>query len=438
MNEEQLYLTNARTEEVQNIIDRMPKRFGFWVTAVLSLLFVLFFLFGWVIRYPDVVTGQITVNTNLSPLKLIANNNGKLKLNSIKSMDIVREGQIIAYLENSTTPTNVTKIDSLLKVYNPNNDDILNILQKLPHNFSLGELNVKYYSFVNAVQEFSNYKLDRLYDKQDENLRVLLHEQNNAITTATKRIEMAKNNLDYAYKFFKRDSILFTRKVISEAEFDKTEMSFLSNKDALQNLITNSINARQTLKQTESKLQELGIQKPEKEKELRIALISAYHDLLDNIKNWEQKFVFKSPFNGKVQFLKFYRENQFVQNGEQVFTIVPKEEKSFGQLILPATGSGKIKAGQEVIVKLDNYPFMEYGTIEGRVKSISLTTNITKTDKADIETYMILVDFPAQLKTNYGAKLDFKAEATGVAEIITNDQRLLQRLFGNLRYILNK
>ncbi|WP_158674046.1 HlyD family secretion protein [Pedobacter sp. KBW01] len=353
-------------------------------------------------------------------------------------MDIVREGQIIAYLENSTTPTNVTKIDSLLKVYNPNNDDILNILQKLPHNFSLGELNVKYYSFVNAVQEFSNYKLDRLYDKQDENLRVLLHEQNNAITTATKRIEMAKNNLDYAYKFFKRDSILFTRKVISEAEFDKTEMSFLSNKDALQNLITNSINARQTLKQTESKLQELGIQKPEKEKELRIALISAYHDLLDNIKNWEQKFVFKSPFNGKVQFLKFYRENQFVQNGEQVFTIVPKEEKSFGQLILPATGSGKIKAGQEVIVKLDNYPFMEYGTIEGRVKSISLTTNITKTDKADIETYMILVDFPAQLKTNYGAKLDFKAEATGVAEIITNDQRLLQRLFGNLRYILNK
>jgi len=438
MNEDKLHQTNQRTEEVQHIIERMPTRFGFWVSAIVLLLFVLMFVFGWLVRYPDVVNGQISINANAAPLKLIANANGKLKLNNIKSMDVVKEGQIIAYIENPTNPTNVIYIDSLLKLYNPNDDGILHIRQELPHHFSLGELNTKYYSFANSLQAFINYKQDRLLDKQGENYKELLNEQHKAIATATKRIEMARNSLNYVHKFYSRDSTLFARKVISEAELDKTQMSYLSSKDALQNAINNLINAKQAAQQTESKLQELGIQKPEKEKELRIALTSAYNDLVDNIKSWEQKYVFRASFSGKVQFLKFYNENQFVQASEEVFTIVPKEEQAFGQVILPAQGSGKIKEGQEVIVKLDNYPYMEYGSITGKIKSISLTTSTTKTEKSDIDTYMVLVDFPNQLKTNYGTKLDFKAEAKGMAEIITNDRRLIQRLFDNLKYIMKK
>ncbi|MDQ0965621.1 multidrug efflux pump subunit AcrA (membrane-fusion protein) [Flavobacterium sp. W4I14] len=438
MNDENLYFPNQRTEEVQHIIDRMPTRFGFWISVIVLFLFTLLVVFGCLVRYPDVVNGQISINANNSPLKLIANSNGKLKLNGIKSMDEVKEGQVLAYIENPTNPTSVIYIDSLLKLFNPNADDILTIRQKLPHNFSLGELNAKYYAFANSLQEFINYKQDKLLDKQTQNYIALLNEQKNAITTATKRVEMAKNSLSYVHKFYSRDSLLFTKKVISEAELDKTQMNYLSSKDGLQNALNNLITAKQAAQQTESKIQELGIQKPEKEKELQIALTSTYNDLVDNIKSWEQKYVFKAPFAGKVQFLKFYNENQFVQAGEPVFTIVPKEEKAFGQVILPAQGSGKIKTGQEVIVKLDNYPYMEYGSITGRINSISLTTNTTKTEKADMETYMVLVDFPNQLKTNYGTKLDFKAEAKGTAEIITNDRRLIQRLFDNLKYVIKK
>ncbi len=51
---------------------------------------------------------------------------------------------------------------------------------------------------------------------------------------------------------------------------------------------------------------------------------------------------------------------------------------------------------------------------------------------------MVLVDFPDQLKTNYGTRLDFKAEAKGTAEIITNDRRLIERLFDNLKYVMEK
>jgi multidrug efflux pump subunit AcrA (membrane-fusion protein) len=438
MIEDNLFLEDQRTEEVRHIIERMPKRFGHSVTLIVLILFITLTVFGWIIRYPDLVTGQVTVNSSATPLKLIANTNGKIKLRSIHTLDIVREGQILAYIENPTNPTNVIFIDSLLQQFNPADPQIIELLDQIPNHLSLGELNGKYYSFVSSLQELFNYSRDKMLAKQEANYARLLNEQNSSILILKKRIEMANSSKAFAHKFYTRDSMLFRRKVISESELDKSEINYLASKDALENMINNSINAEQSAQQTKSKLQELSIQKPEKKKELILAVVSSYNDLTDNIKLWEQKYVFRSPFAGKVQFLKFYTENQFVQAGEQVFTVVPKEAKAFGQVILPAKGSGKIKIGQEVIVKLDNFPFQEYGSVTGKVKSISLTTNITKTDKNDIETYMVIIDFPNQLKTNYGSKLDFKAESKGSAEIITNDRHLIERLFDNLKYAVTK
>jgi len=431
-------LHSERTEEVQHIIERMPTRFGFWITMIVAFLFALMVIFGWLIRYPDVVSGQIIINASAAPVKLIANSSGKLKLLHIKSMGDVKEGEVICYVENSSNLQNVLYLDRLIKKYNPNTNDILELSQKLPKKTSLGELNVKYFSFTSALQLFGNYKQDHLFEQQQQNLQEILKEQQKAILAAEKRIEMSVKTLVFASKFYARDSLLFVKKVISETELDKSQLAHINAKDNYQSALNNLINSKQQLQQTQSKSQELKITKPEKEKELQINLISTYNDLIDNIKSWEQKYVFKAPFSGKVQFLKFYTENQFVQIGEEVFTVIPQQDLPIGQVILPAIGAGKIKSGQEVIVKLDNYPYREYGSVTGTVNSISLTTSTTKTEKNNIDTYQIVVDFPNQLKTNYGSMLVFKAESKGSAEIITSDRRLIERLFDNLKYVMKK
>ncbi|MNI09880.1 Hemolysin secretion protein D, chromosomal [compost metagenome] len=431
-------LQSERSEEVQHIIDRMPNRFGFWVTLIILSLFTMLGIFGWIVRYPDIVQGQIVINASNAPIKLVSSGYGKLKILRIKSMDSVHSGQIIAYIENATDPKNVNYIDSLIAGYNPNSDKILLLYNQLPKNFSLGELNSKYYAFTAALQQYLNYKKDHLYENKDASLNEILKEQKKAIETAKQRVEMAENNLRFTHKFYSRDSVLYTKKVISESELDKTQINFISAKDAYQSALNNLTNARQSIEQTFGQLQELGITKPEKEKDLKISLISSYNDLIDNIKMWEQKYVFKAPFDGKVQFLKFYTNNQFVQSGEQVFTVIPKQDIVFGQLAIPSQGSGKIEEGQEVIVKLDNFPYNEYGSVTGKVKSISLTASTTKMEKNEIDTYQILVDFPNQLKTNYGTTLNVKAESKGTAEIITNDRRLIQRLFDNLKFVIKK
>lgn len=77
---------------------------------------------------------------------------------------------------------------------------------------------------------------------------------------------------------------------------------------------------------------------------------------------------------------------------------------------------------------------MEYGSIEGTVSSISLLSQTQKTEKNSIETYLIVVDLPKGLTTNYGKTLNFLYEIGGTADIIVKERRLIERLFDNLKY----
>lgn len=437
-NEEQEKLKkNNRTEEVQEIIERMPVNFGLWVTMIVIVLFIFLFVFGWLIRYPDVVTGNVTINGNEVPVKLVTFSSGKLRLNELKSMAEVKQGQIIGYIENSAEISSVYKLDSLLKYYNPING-FRELLVKLPKDMSFGELNSKYSVFINSLNELKSYESDKLIEKQIANFSALLNEQQNAINASINRININQKNLDYFHKFYKRDSVLFKLKVISETEFNKSEINYINSQDAHQNILSLLISNKQYAQQTIGKIRELEIQRLEKETLLKTAMIAAYNDLLDNIKSWKLKYVLQAPFDGKVQFLKFWSNNQFVQNGEPIFTVIPMFNKIRGEVYVPSNGVGKVEIGQEVIVKLENFPFREFGTIKGVVNSISMSSNTNRTEIGDVENYLVTVDFPEGLVTNFGPQLKVQSDMKGIAEIITNDRKLIQRLYENINYALKK
>jgi hypothetical protein len=73
-----------------------------------------------------------------------------------------------------------------------------------------------------------------------------------------------------------------------------------------------------------------------------------------------------------------------------------------------------------VIIKLDSYPFYEFGSLTGTVRSKSLVPK----DNA----YLIQVDLPATLVTNHNRVITFEQQLQGTAEIITNDKSFLRRI----------
>lgn len=91
-----------------------------------------------------------------------------------------------------------------------------------------------------------------------------------------------------------------------------------------------------------------------------------------------------------------------------------------GNIQLKMNGAGKVKVGQQVNLKFVNYPYLEFGVVKGRVSKIA---GVPVSDYYPVE-----VNLPGGLVTTFGKKLEFEQELKGTAEIVTEDQRLVNRI----------
>ena len=65
-----------------------------------------------------------------------------------------------------------------------------------------------------------------------------------------------------------------------------------------------------------SKMSSLTVEKVETLENLNVTLLTSYQKLVSGINLWEQNYVFKAPVKGKLEYLKFLTNNQFVNQGE--------------------------------------------------------------------------------------------------------------------------
>jgi HlyD family secretion protein len=129
---------------------------------------------------------------------------------------------------------------------------------------------------------------------------------------------------------------------------------------------------------------------------------------------------------GRVTFHQIWSVNQEVKEKERVFTVIPTGiPRIVGKLNLALIRSGKVKKGEKVNIKFDNFPYMEFGMVRARIESVSQVP-------AD-NIYSVEVSLPDSLRTNYGNLIPFQQEMQGNAEIITEDARLIERITNPLR-----
>ena len=430
--------TNGRTEEVQDLIDRMPTTFGQKITLLVIAVAAFLLFFGWKIRYPDIVSGKISINASHSPLKLVAFSSGKLRLLTTQSQASVSEGQVVAYVESSSSFEDVNKVSDIVERISLPISDAALLYPKLPRIASLGELNASYFTFFNAVKLLADYQKNKIYDHQIKAFRELISKQNEVLKASINRTSISAENRRIYQRFYERDSLLLAKRVISKADFDQTDIRMVGARDQYESAVAGVASAEEQLSQTESRVQEIIIQKDERERQLHLDVLTSYNDFVARARSWRQKYVFVSPFDGRVQFLKFWKNDEFVQAGDPIFNIIPRQYGITGQVTMPAIGAGKVKIGQEVVVKLDDYPFMEYGSVSGLIKSISLTPSSSQTAQGVEDVYLVTVDFPSGFVTNYGRRLSVKFDMGGSVEIITRDRQLIERFFDSFKYAIRK
>lgn len=161
--------------------------------------------------------------------------------------------------------------------------------------------------------------------------------------------------------------------------------------------------------------------------------VTRRNELSNALIQWEERYLQAAPIDGELQYLGFWRDNSFVQSGQELFSVIPRKNDILGELAIPSFGAGKVAVGQSVNVKINNFPYDEYGLLKGVVKSMARITNKVQTQKGAGDSYQVLVMFPHGTVTNFGKSLPLDFEAKGTAEIVTERKRLIERLFDNLK-----
>jgi len=228
---------------------------------------------------------------------------------------------------------------------------------------------------------------------------------------------------------FKRDSLLQIKAVLSELDLEKSKGLLLQKKFNTNGARTKLAETQGAIIKLEQDVVDDQMAYADQIKKAQNLLIEEMNVLKSRLTFWEQTFIVRSPIAGIVSFTNFYNKNQQVKKDEIVFAVIPeKQSLIIGRISLPLKGAGKVATGQRVNIRFDNFPYMEYGFLNGTIKNISLMPNN--------ENYVVEVELPQDMKTNYNIPLKFSQEMKGTAEIITEDLRLIERFFNPVKSML--
>lgn len=421
-----------RSDEVQEIIGKSPS----WLLRsglTMILIFVVLLLLGsWIFHYPDIIRARIVVLSENPPAHIVARNTGKIDQLFVEDKDTVRKDQLIAILENAADYQDVIRLEEelgRLEGYFITFDTLF--YRPLKPDYRLGEIQADFSSFLRLYNNYISFVRLNFYPQKITSLQAQEHMLRVYYDRLWSQRQILENEYQIAYEQFKRDSGLYVRDVLSLVDYKKSESSLLQKKYSFNGARTDLATTQKEIIQLQQDI--IGTEKEfeDQKRQAQSELIEALNVLKSRLDYWNKAFVLQTPIDGKVTFTNFWSKNQQVKNGDVVFTVVPEvESKIIGRVTLPLRGAGKVKTGQVVNIRFDNFPYMEYGTVRGAVKSISLVPSN--------DNYIAEIDLPQDLITNYGIPLTFSQEMKGEAEIVTEDLRLIQRFFNPIKSILKE
>jgi len=386
---------------------------------------------SWFVKYPDIIVSEALVTTQVPPQKEYAKITGKLNTILVTANESVKENQPLAILENTANYEDVFKLKSAIDTITVNSKSFYFPIDSLPFLF-LGDIESQFALFENS---YIQYKLNKdLEPFSNEALanRYSISELKRRLQSLKSQRDINKTELDFNLKDLNRQTTLFEKGVISAQDYENKQLEYAQAERNYKNFEASISQIREGISNANMTSKGTEINRVKEEMTLLKNVIQSFSQLKKAIKDWEFKYVLSSNIKGKVSFLNYWDTNQTVNQGDLVFTIIPSENTAYiAKLKTPAQNSGKIKVGQNVNIKLENYPDTEFGVLNGMVKNISL---IPDTEGL----YYIDVSLPDKMITSYKKEIDFKQEMRGSAEIITEDLRLIERFFYQFREILSR
>jgi len=420
---------NLPSEAVSEVFSQPPPSLVRWGITVVAGILASLLVGAWFIRYPAVIPGRAVITTRTPPLKLLAKANGQLSALLVRDHGQVRKGALLAEIENATRLGNVEALRRLTA-------DARRFLQTpdaalplLPEGVALGSLQEDYNELVKNYHDYRRLLTDAYHAEQVALLKGQIDDYGELIRSNARQLEINELEFRNAEQKYQANVLLYRQQVSARHEFMDQENGYLLKKKERENYRKTLIENRLVLADKRNRLAELLHQRTAQERSVRDNLARYVRNLENALSVWGQTYLVTAPADGQIVFLKYLQPNQPVRAADTLFALLPRNEGQpqpyVGFVTIAAPGMGKVRAGQRVIIKLDDFPHQEFGSLAGTVTYIAPTPTPGH--------YRLSVALPGGLVSRYGKELRFKPEMAGTAEIITQDQRLLERVFQGIR-----
>jgi multidrug resistance efflux pump len=418
------------SEEVQEIMGRIPGRVTRWGLSMIFGIFFLLILGACIFKYPEVISAPVMITTKQPPVSLIARISGKIVRIFEQDGAMVKKGDPVALLENTANYEHICRVKALVL------SGFVNKIDKHTPSLTeleLGSLQDDYEQLRKTTDNYIHFLklsfiptkitlLQKQILKQEEYYQKLLLQK-----------KYQEKELMLSRKGFQRDSQLYhiDPPAISAFDYEKTEQAFVQKQSAFIGFTASMKNVESTILQMKKDIVELKMDQEKEEWEYKSALNESFRLFSAQLKQWEENYLLVSPISGKVSFSNYWSENQHITSGHRLASVVPGDSEGIiGKAKVPVTGFGKVEVGQQVNIKLNGFPYMEFGMLKGRIKSISMVP--------DESGYSVDIEITSGMVSSYKEQLKFIQEMDGTAEIITRNVQAIYRFINPLKALADR
>ncbi|MDO6434795.1 HlyD family efflux transporter periplasmic adaptor subunit [Flavitalea sp. BT771] len=412
-----------RSEEAIELLLARKSFFSTWALLLFLILILILFVVAWFVRYPDIIQANATLTARNAVKEINVRQSGKLIELFVSNDEQVHEDQTIGWIESVADHRQVIRLsvalDKSVKIISMGQME--QISELFTDKFKdLGELQPAYQQFLTAMQQFNDYLVNGYYQKRRAILLKDLEGLEKISATLSRQGDLSRQDLNLTSEELISNDTLYKYKVISSQDMRTEHSKFISK--------------QMNLSQAEMSLLSNANEQRDKQKEINelehtisqqnVIFQQAIETLKSAVDDWRKKYIIESPIEGRVVFIIPLQRNQLLQAGKQVGFVNPSDTRYYAQVNLPQGNFGKISLGQKVQLRFDAYPYEQYGTVDGILDYISKVPSDSG--------FLANIELPNGLATNQKKEIQYYPGLKSQALIITEDLRLLQRLFYKL------
>lgn len=237
---------------------------------------------------------------------------------------------------------------------------------------------IKPYALVEAEVAAAKQLVRNQYQSwfiQDEQSQAILQQHQAELRSTRSQITKLKNVGEIEKQRLADYQKLRDKNYLSQHELYNQQSKIIENDQDLKSLYEQQKQAQESVHQTE-KERSLNLQllKRDTLDGLRAAneTINELQEQLAKTRQRQMLMSLTAPVSGVVQQLAFHSEGGVVMEGQPIMILAPLNDTIEVDAMVANKDIGFVKAGQDVVVKIESFPYTRYGYLTGKVQHVSL------------------------------------------------------------------